>query len=202
MSKLERGKGAAFSSPLSNIITFLWDQGERSVFCNVFMLTSGVALSEWVCSISLLQTPAYIYGQSKLQLFSCPQRQKLLLRNSVNLVFLRPVLGILLAIASALLKMEQIMSWWQAGHQAVSFFSLLAATVSVKLYCVTLLSSSLSAQFRPSGGGLQGSALFHRDQQGKQSLSDRGQRTCFPGGSLSRPPSSQQLSVNFQPSAG
>lgn len=86
------------------------------------------------------------------------------MRNSVNLVFLRPVLGILLAIASALLEMEQIMSWWQAGHQAVSFFSLLAATVSVKLYYVTLLSSSLSAQFRPSGGGLQGSALFHRDQ--------------------------------------
>ena len=52
--------------------------------------------------------------------------------NSVNPILLRPVLGIVLAIDSVLLKMEQFMSWLQSGHHAVSFFPLVAITVSVK----------------------------------------------------------------------
>ena len=41
--------------------------------------------------------------------------------NSVNPILLRPVLGIVLPIDSVLLKMEQLMSWLQSGHHAVSF---------------------------------------------------------------------------------
>ena len=41
---------------------------------------------------------------------------------SVNPIPLRPVLGIVLAIYSVLLKMEQLMAWLQSGHHAVSFW--------------------------------------------------------------------------------
>ena len=44
--------------------------------------------------------------------------------NNVNPIFMGPVLGIVLAIVSVLLKMEQLMSWLQSGHHAVSFFVL------------------------------------------------------------------------------
>ena len=52
--------------------------------------------------------------------------------NSVNPILLKPVLGIVLAIDSELLKMEQLVSWLQSGHHAVGFFPLVAVTVSVK----------------------------------------------------------------------
>ena len=59
--------------------------------------------------------------------------------NNVNPILLRPALGIVLAIGSVLLKLEQLMSWLQSGHHAVisSFFffffcPLVAVTVSVK----------------------------------------------------------------------
>ena len=52
--------------------------------------------------------------------------------SSVNPILLRPVLGIVLATDSALLKKEQLMSWLQAGHHAVSFSPLVAVIVSVK----------------------------------------------------------------------
>ena len=52
--------------------------------------------------------------------------------NSVNPILLRPVLGIVLAIGSVLLKMEQLVSWLQSGHQALGFFPLVAVTVPVK----------------------------------------------------------------------
>ena len=39
MGQQERGKRAAFNFPLSDIIPFLWDWRQRSVFCNSFMLT-------------------------------------------------------------------------------------------------------------------------------------------------------------------
>ena len=52
--------------------------------------------------------------------------------NIVNLILLRPVLGTVLAIGSGLLRMEQLMSWLQSSHHAVSFFPLVAVTVPVK----------------------------------------------------------------------
>ena len=52
--------------------------------------------------------------------------------NSVNPFILRPVLGIMLAIDLVLLKMEQLMSWLQSGHHAVSFFPLVAVIMSIK----------------------------------------------------------------------
>ena len=52
--------------------------------------------------------------------------------NSINPILLRPVLGIVLAVDSVLLKTEEIMSWMQSGHHAATFFSLVAVIVSVK----------------------------------------------------------------------
>ena len=43
--------------------------------------------------------------------------------NNVNPILLRPVLGIVLAIDSVLLRLEQLMSWLQSGHRAVSVFT-------------------------------------------------------------------------------
>ena len=54
--------------------------------------------------------------------------------NNVNPILLRPVLGIVLAIDSILLKLEQLMSWLQSGHHAVSFFPVVAVIVSVKQF--------------------------------------------------------------------
>ena len=52
--------------------------------------------------------------------------------NSVNLILLRPFLGIVLAIDIVLLNMEQLMSWLKFGHHGVSFFPLVAFIVFVK----------------------------------------------------------------------
>ena len=52
--------------------------------------------------------------------------------DNVNPILLRPVRGIVLAIDPVLLKMEQLMSWLQSGHHAVSFFPLVAVIASVK----------------------------------------------------------------------
>ena len=50
----------------------------------------------------------------------------IIMNNSVNPILLRPVHGIVLAINSVLLKMEQFMSWLQSDCDAVSFFLLVA----------------------------------------------------------------------------
>ena len=54
------------------------------------------------------------------------------MRKSVNPILLRPVLGMVLAIDSVLLKMEQLMSRLLSSHHAVSFFPLVEVIVSVK----------------------------------------------------------------------
>lgn len=46
--------------------------------------------------------------------------------NRVNSALLRPVLGIVLAIHSVPLMMEQPVSWLQSGRRAVSFSPLVA----------------------------------------------------------------------------
>ena len=56
---------------------------------------------------------------------------QIIMNNSVNPILLRPVLGILLAINSVRLKMEQFMSWLQSDQDAVSFFLLVAVRVSI-----------------------------------------------------------------------
>ena len=47
-------------------------------------------------------------------------------------IFLRPVPGIVQATDSVPPKMEQLMSWLQSGHHAVSFFPLVVVLVSAK----------------------------------------------------------------------
>ena len=56
--------------------------------------------------------------------------------NNVNPILLRPVLGILLAIDSVLLKMKQPMSWLQSGYHALNFFPAVVVIVSMKQFCV------------------------------------------------------------------
>lgn len=60
----------------------------------------------------------------------------IIMSNNVNLTLLRPVLGILLAIDSVLLNMEQFMSWIQSGYHVVSFSSMVAVIGSVKQHGV------------------------------------------------------------------
>ena len=64
-----------------------------------------------------LQTQAIILMPIKIQIIMC---------DYVNPILLRPVHGIVLAINSVLLKMEQFMSWLQSDRDAVSFFLLVA----------------------------------------------------------------------------
>ena len=52
--------------------------------------------------------------------------------SGVNPILLKTVLCRVLAIDSAWLKMEQLMSWLESCHHAVSFLPLLAVVVSVE----------------------------------------------------------------------
>ena len=88
----------------------------------------------WVCSISLLTILVARLRtwaeQATINLM--PTNIQIIMKNSVNPILLSPVLGTVLAIDSVLLKVEQLMSWLESGHHAVSFFPLVAVTVSVK----------------------------------------------------------------------
>ena len=59
--------------------------------------------------------------------------------NSVNPILLRPVLGIVLAVDSVLLKMEQLKSWLQSGHPSGGSYGICKTTQMLK-DSVTLLS--------------------------------------------------------------
>ena len=91
-------------------------------------------MSTWVCSISLLTIlVAHLYIRTEQgTIIFMPKKISIIISNCVNPILLRPVLGIVLAIDLLLLKMEQLMSWLLSGHHAVSFFPLVAVTVSVK----------------------------------------------------------------------
>ena len=70
-------------------------------------------------SISLLIVlVAYLYRQAEQATITLmPRMIQIVTSNDVNPILLRPVLGIVLNIDSVLLKMEQLMSWLQSGHQ-------------------------------------------------------------------------------------
>ena len=51
-----------------------------------------------------------------------PTKIQIVVSTNVNPIPLRPVVGIMLATDLVQLKMEQLMSWLQSGHHAVSFF--------------------------------------------------------------------------------
>ena len=75
-------------------------------------------MSTWVCSISLLTVSVsrlHIWAEQATIILMPTKIQ--IMSNSVNPILLRPVLGIVLAIDSVVLKMEQLMSWLQSGHQ-------------------------------------------------------------------------------------
>ena len=57
-------------------------------------------------------------------IFLMPTKIQIIMSNSINLILLRPSSGIVLAIDSVLLKLEQLISWLLSGHHAISFFPL------------------------------------------------------------------------------
>ena len=67
-------------------------------------------------------------------------RMILIVLSTVNLqhqgqlvpILLRQILGIVQAIDLVLLNMEQLMSWLQSGHHAVSFFQLMVVIISAR----------------------------------------------------------------------
>lgn len=61
-----------------------------------------------------------------------PRKIEIVMSSGVNPILLKTVLCRVLAIDSAWLKMEQLMSWLESGHHAVSFLPLLAVLVSVE----------------------------------------------------------------------
>ena len=92
----------------------------------------------WVCGIflvTILVAGLHIQAE-QATIILMPTEIQMIMSSSVNPILLRPVLGILLAINSVRLKMEQFMSWLQSDHDAVSFFLLVAVRVSIKQFCI------------------------------------------------------------------
>ena len=97
---------------------------------------------------------------------------QIIMSSSVNPVVLRPVLGIVLARDSVLLKMEQLKSWLLSGHPAVSFFPVMTVTESVQTThaegfydsIVLIISCLILSTFVTPGS--QGDQLFHRQEAG------------------------------------
>ena len=91
-------------------------------------------MSTWLCSISLLAVlVAHLHIRvEQATIILKPTTMQIIKSNSVIPILLRLVLGIVLAVDSVLLKMEQLMSWSQSGHHAVSFSPLVAVIVSVQ----------------------------------------------------------------------
>ena len=78
----------------------------------------------WVCSTTLLTVLVVCLHIQAEQttIILMPTKIQIIMSNSVNPILLRPVFGVVLAIGSVLLKLEQLMSWLQSGYHAVSFF--------------------------------------------------------------------------------
>ena len=77
-----------------------------------------------LCSISLLAVVVahlHIWAEQATTILM-PTKISINMSKSVNPILLRPVLGIVLAINSVLLKMEQFMSWLQNSHHALSLW--------------------------------------------------------------------------------
>ena len=77
-----------------------------------------------LCSISLLAVVVahlHIWAEQATTTLM-PTKILISMSKSVNPILLRPVLGIVLAINSVLLKMEQFMLWLQNSHHALSLW--------------------------------------------------------------------------------
>ena len=112
-----------YKSPLSDITPFLWDQRQRSVFCNFFMQTQGTVFLKQkmltrICGLSLLIVLVACLHISTEQaaITLMPTGIQIIRSSSVNPILLRPVLGIMLTTVSLLLKSEQFMLWLRSGH--------------------------------------------------------------------------------------
>ena len=90
MGKQERGKGAAQKSPLSDIMPFLWDQGQRSIFCSIMLTQETIFLEwkrlTWVCSTSLvtvLVVCLHIWAEQATVILK-PTKIQIIMSSSVN----------------------------------------------------------------------------------------------------------------------
>ena len=100
---------------------FLCDEERRSVFCNCFMLRNGTEVLEWKVStwawnislLTVLVTYLHMWAE-QATIILMPTKIKIIMSSSVNPILLRPLLWIVLAINTVLLKMEHLMSWLQS----------------------------------------------------------------------------------------
>jgi len=76
------------------------------------------------CSISLLTIlVAHLRRQAEqVAIILMPIEIQIITSNNINPFLVRSVVGIVLAMGSILLKLEQLTSWLQSGHHAVNFF--------------------------------------------------------------------------------
>ena len=87
-----------------DIIPFLWDQGQRSIFGSFFILIQCCILKQkmltWVCSISLLTlSVACLHTWAKqAKIILMLTKMQIIMSNNVDPTVLRPVLRIVLAI--------------------------------------------------------------------------------------------------------
>ena len=169
MGKQERGRIAAFNSPLSNIIPFLQGQGLRSIFCNFFRLTfSEWTMSTWVCSISLLTISVALLRiwAEQATIILIPTKIQVIMSN-VNPILLNQFLELCQP------QIQYCSSWSSLCHGCslviiqlgFFFFSspLVAVIVSVKRLRNVHQTLSLLLGFLLGvwGRGLQCSARFH-----------------------------------------
>ena len=127
MGKQERSKTVGFSSLRSNIIPFLWNQGQRSIFYIFFIeevdIGNHILRVEDVSISWLTVLVAYLYRQAEQATITLmPRMIQIVTGSDVNPILLRPVLGIVLNIDSVLLEMEQLMSWTQSGSSCSQFY--------------------------------------------------------------------------------
>ena len=107
-----------------DIIPFLWDQGQRSIFGSFFILIQCCILKQkmltWVCSISLLtilSAPLRIWAE-QVTIILMPTKIQITMSNHVNPMLLRPVLRVSTTIDSVLFRLEQLchVLWWQLQY--------------------------------------------------------------------------------------
>ena len=90
----------AYNSPLSDIILFLWNCGQRFNFCNFFLLIQSAIFLEWKVStwvhgiflLTVLVACFHIWAEP-VTIISMPTKIQIIMCNSANPFLLRPVLG-------------------------------------------------------------------------------------------------------------
>ena len=99
----------------------------RAPYSEWKMLTWIYRLSLWTILVFWL-----CIWPEQITIISMPTKVQIPKSSSINSLILRPVLRIVLGMDLLMLKMEQLTSWLQSVHHAVSFFPQVVITVSAK----------------------------------------------------------------------